>query len=1240
MAKVKTSILLGSTMLTLVACGGGGSGGAPIRNIVNNNIEFSNISSSISSLAAVVDQAQASATIQSLVKPTEIDRNNAKAVVAEIDNVINNWNSYKNSLDIDTLVVKIQTDEWKKAEAVIKILKEDMRTVVQNVVDGGTYETTDLSFLDKPEAVNKRIVEKKQIIYNDNAPTIIHTKTDIVTVSEFNESTSSIREVSTDVKDIDATSTGGTANNLVRKKKSVRTTTINQVEDQFITIGTRPETTIIYSNGKKVINIGSVVQRTTKKTIKLKPKITSVEIQTVVPYTTKEKNAPRTVVINGEPTTTKVYKDYVKTEVQGNGSKLHKTFTKTTTTKTTPITTKLIYPKITLYTYEDGHSFTLDEIDEVTTSTKDKIEVSVNESLKSSSAEHIIKSESTTNEVITDTVVSDPTTVVVHEDKTTSTTTDNKITTVVTRYYITTKTTKTTVTTKTTPVTTKIWTNNNVDTIRGETTTKSSSSNDVKVTNHTQVMSTNVVDVNINIDKDHKNIVDVNIGEDHVNMGTRTANYNSDANSYRTDEFNGSGGDNFNSAINAEYAYSRGWTGKGSTIVIADTGWDRDHKDLGNVTATYNTLNETKTIGTSDATMQDNVGHGSHVMGIAAGLKNGSGMHGVAFDANVMVAKITDNYGYSFQRALKAAEWGRDNKAVAMNISANWNADSSFRRSIVDLGNNQYRSDHYYYGINGYNGAKQTASDWKTALGNDMILVNSAGNQGYNFTYGTGQMAIATDINGKLILDGKMIIVGNYSTSNGNINGNKAGNVCVTWINGVCQDAAKISDYYILAPGTMIQSAYKDGSLVHMTGTSMSAPVVTGSLAILNQMWPHMKGKNLVQLVLKTADKNLVGYSVNTHGQGLLDLNKATQPVGATGIPKTGRTDGAISGNLNGGAGVGNISSGSFMVLSNVIVLDSFERDFTVDLSKTVAIDTRPGSVIETIAFSNGNYNAYGNLAQTSDTLPTFTFYDVKTTYKFNNGETNGDYNVNSSYNAYENDTTKIDFGLGFVKETGKFLNNVQNGVLGVGENHHTTYATAKLNHNLSNKLSVNGNYQVGYTNVESSKDFSLITGYSGLTSQSWNIGTAYKVNNKLTFGATYAQPLTVTNGTMDYKVPVARTLDGNVLYNEGSVSAASQVQEHNVGLSMNYNASEKFSLSAFGEQRYNVAGLNNNDQYKIGVNANYKGQLEKLPFELLETANLITELDTSSVVNKSKKLISEFGTKKLINRIKKLGWK
>ena len=50
--------------------------------------------------------------------------------------------------------------------------------------------------------------------------------------------------------------------------------------------------------------------------------------------------------------------------------------------------------------------------------------------------------------------------------------------------------------------------------------------------------------------------------------------------------------------------------------------------------------------------------------------------------------------------------------------------------------------------------------------------------------------------------------------------------------------------------------------------------------------------------------------------------------------------------------------------------------------------------------------------------------------------------------------------------------------------------------------------------------------------------------------------------------------------------------------------------------------------------------KLETIPFELLKTANLITKLDTSNIVDKSKKLISEFKPKKLINRIKKLGWK
>ena len=52
-----------------------------------------------------------------------------------------------------------------------------------------------------------------------------------------------------------------------------------------------------------------------------------------------------------------------------------------------------------------------------------------------------------------------------------------------------------------------------------------------------------------------------------------------------------------------------------------------------------------------------------------------------------------------------------------------------------------------------------------------------------------------------------------------------------------------------------------------------------------------MNGENLVKLVMNTADKNLTGYNVSIHGQGLLDLDEATKPQGAVGLATSGRVD-------------------------------------------------------------------------------------------------------------------------------------------------------------------------------------------------------------------------------------------------------------------------------------------------------------------------------------------------------------
>lgn len=104
------------------------------------------------------------------------------------------------------------------------------------------------------------------------------------------------------------------------------------------------------------------------------------------------------------------------------------------------------------------------------------------------------------------------------------------------------------------------------------------------------------------------------------------------ADSFKTNEYWNSTGLNF---IHAADAYAMGYTGAGVTLGIIDSAVRVDHPDLdGQVVLMALPLDET--------TGQDYVPnwlydkHGSHVAGIMAALRNGVGMHGVAFDANLV----------------------------------------------------------------------------------------------------------------------------------------------------------------------------------------------------------------------------------------------------------------------------------------------------------------------------------------------------------------------------------------------------------------------------------------------------------------------------------------------------------------------------------------------------------------------------------------------------------------------------
>ena len=370
-------------------------------------------------------------------------------------------------------------------------------------------------------------------------------------------------------------------------------------------------------------------------------------------------------------------------------------------------------------------------------------------------------------------------------------------------------------------------------------------------------------------------------------------------------------------AANIKEAWAKGWTGKGVNVGIIDTGVNINHSELdGQIGGVYNNSST------------DWNGHGSHVAGTIVAKRDGEGTVGVAFDSKLYVVR-TPSLSYldhNYWNYFKA----NDVDVVNLSINSRWDQNVSFNDSytvgsdpnntqntytslsLIDADKNLYKWNKTVFKNGSYVNLDQVIAqdnngnlvyggmDSINALASnmansDIILVNSAGNN-QRIAMAPGWYATATNADGSLMLDGRLIIVGSYDSASGTNNSHSAnaGSICWDVVNDVCQDEYTVSDFFIRAPEAMTSLDNNGDNYVNMNGTSMAAPVVTGSLALLRQMWPHMTGSNTVDLMLSTADKTYSGYNAGLDGQGRLDMDAATTPIGATGIPTDGRTDGFV----------------------------------------------------------------------------------------------------------------------------------------------------------------------------------------------------------------------------------------------------------------------------------------------------------------------------------------------------------
>lgn len=385
--------------------------------------------------------------------------------------------------------------------------------------------------------------------------------------------------------------------------------------------------------------------------------------------------------------------------------------------------------------------------------------------------------------------------------------------------------------------------------------------------------------------------------------------------------------------IDAAAAYARGATGAGVTVAVLDTGVDVTHPDLDdNIAAAggYNAVEDNNDV-------RDIEGHGTHVAGIIAAEKDYGtwpfNMHGVAYDAKILPVQIFEIDSIS-GNAYTYTPYIIDGIDYAISQGAQV-ANNSYGYIYSDPSVTEQTVDTF---------DAMAAAAYQDAVDSGMILVFSAGNNyEYNPTIAANASSYALfpyirpanassgvyDDGGAnydfSALEGMYIAVVATNESTGQIASfsNRCG-VAAAWC--------------IAAPGNPINSLNDGGGYIGLSGTSMAAPHVSGAVAVLIDMFPELTQEEIVQRLFASANKTGVYANQAIYGQGFLDLEAATRPLGILSVSTgasvyTGSSFPLSGSSLHLGAAFGDGLASSLSGRS-MAVFDSQKATFFVNLGQ------------------------------------------------------------------------------------------------------------------------------------------------------------------------------------------------------------------------------------------------------------------------------------------------------------------
>lgn len=378
-------------------------------------------------------------------------------------------------------------------------------------------------------------------------------------------------------------------------------------------------------------------------------------------------------------------------------------------------------------------------------------------------------------------------------------------------------------------------------------------------------------------------------------------------------------------AINAQDAYAGGYSGKGVKLGIFDQPVYAQHPEFNSpnkvITLTTTGIREYTDpyipVKAGDAFIYDGSpsagsdgklgSHGTHVGGIAGGNRDGGPMHGVAYDAQIIMADngdpgpedgiIRGNDG-----AVYKAGWDALAASGARIINNSWGIGitDTFR-----LGGRDPAYPHF------------TVADAQKQFDQIVPLLDTKAGGAYSGAIESARSGIVTifaagndyNLNNPDAIAGLAHFVPDIAPNwitvaslQKNPDTASAIPYTLSTFSSRCGYAAS---FCVSAPGTGIYSAVIGGTtLDNMTvgygnksGTSMAAPHVAGSAAVLMERFPYMTGAQVAGVLKSTAtDLGAAGVD-ELYGWGMINLHKAIDGPGMfiadADIPQTLRVEGS-----------------------------------------------------------------------------------------------------------------------------------------------------------------------------------------------------------------------------------------------------------------------------------------------------------------------------------------------------------